>query len=104
MHVRDVDQAALAACERELPQLTQSTADVASLADVERLFADVRLELGGLDVLVNAGIAGPTAKVEDTQVLSEYAGRAKSAWARLIRKVYEADPLECPLLADSGLY
>ena len=22
--------------------------------------------------------------------------RAKSAWARLIRKVYEADPLECP--------
>jgi hypothetical protein len=22
--------------------------------------------------------------------------RAKAAWARLIRKVYEADPLECP--------
>jgi hypothetical protein len=22
--------------------------------------------------------------------------RAKQAWARLIRKVYEADPLECP--------
>ena len=25
--------------------------------------------------------------------------RAKQAWARLIRKVYEADPLECPVLA-----
>ena len=33
---------------------------------VERLFADVERELGGLDVLVNnAGVAGPTASVED---------------------------------------
>jgi hypothetical protein len=28
--------------------------------------------------------------------VSEVAARAKAAWARLIRKVYEADPLECP--------
>ena len=28
--------------------------------------------------------------------MTEYALRAKAAWARLIRKVYEADPLECP--------
>jgi len=27
---------------------------------------------------------------------SAFAAHAKSAWARLIRKVYEADPLECP--------
>ena len=27
---------------------------------------------------------------------NELAARAKAAWARLIRKVYEADPLECP--------
>ena len=26
----------------------------------------------------------------------EFAARAKAAWARLIRKVYEVDPLECP--------
>jgi len=31
-----------------------------------------------------------------TEPLSEFAQRAKAAWARLIRKVYEADPLECP--------
>ena len=28
--------------------------------------------------------------------MSAFAARAKAAWARLIRKVYEADPLECP--------
>jgi hypothetical protein len=28
--------------------------------------------------------------------MSELASRAKAVWARLIRKVYEADPLECP--------
>jgi NAD(P)-dependent dehydrogenase (short-subunit alcohol dehydrogenase family) len=46
--------------------VTQTAADVSQRADVERLFADVRGTLGGLDVLVNnAGIAGPTAKIED---------------------------------------
>ena len=35
---------------------------------MEQLFTAVKRELGGLDVLVNnAGIAGPTAKVEDIQ-------------------------------------
>ena len=27
---------------------------------------------------------------------SNFSAKAKAAWARLIRKVYEADPLECP--------
>ncbi len=50
----------------EMPAVSQTRADVASLADVERLFADAQRQLGGLDILVNnAGIAGPTAKVED---------------------------------------
>src|SRR5947208_6009149 len=49
-----------------LPGVTQTRADVANLDDVERLFRDAKQTLGGLDVLVNnAGIAGPTAKVED---------------------------------------
>ena len=66
VHVCDVDDKALAALDTDI---TRTKADVSSLADVERLFADVLKTLGGLDVLVNnAGIAGPTGKVEDIKV------------------------------------
>jgi NAD(P)-dependent dehydrogenase (short-subunit alcohol dehydrogenase family) len=66
VHICDVETAALEAAKRQLPSVTQTLADVARLDDVERLFADATRALGGLDVLVNnAGLAGPTAKVED---------------------------------------
>jgi NAD(P)-dependent dehydrogenase (short-subunit alcohol dehydrogenase family) len=66
VHVCDVDDKALAALDKDIHK---TKADVSSLADVERLFADVQKTLGGLDVLVNnAGIAGPTGKVEDIKV------------------------------------
>jgi NAD(P)-dependent dehydrogenase (short-subunit alcohol dehydrogenase family) len=66
VHVCDVDDQALGALEADI---TKTKADVSSLADVERLFADAHKTLGGLDVLVNnAGIAGPTGKVEDIKV------------------------------------
>jgi len=63
VHVCDIDERALA----ELPEpISRTRADVANVAEVERLFAEVERHLGGLDVLVNnAGIAGPTAKIED---------------------------------------
>jgi len=66
VHICDVDDAALKEASSVLPQVTQTRADVANVADVERLFREVKQRLGGLEVLVNnAGIAGPTAKVED---------------------------------------
>ncbi len=38
----------------------------------------------------------PTTCATPIEAVSEFAARARAAWARLIRKVYEADPLECP--------
>ena len=63
VQVCDVDDKALAAVPKEIFRVR---ADVTSLADVDRLFEEVKKNLGGLDVLINnAGVAGPTAKVED---------------------------------------
>jgi NAD(P)-dependent dehydrogenase (short-subunit alcohol dehydrogenase family) len=64
--VCDVDGAALADCAAQSPTLLAMRADVAVSADVAGLFADVERTFGGLDVLVNnAGISGPTKRVED---------------------------------------
>ena len=66
VHVCDVDEKALKKLKKEAPAITQTLADVADVSQVEKLFEEVKRNLGGLDVLVNnAGIAGPTAKVED---------------------------------------
>jgi len=63
VHVCDVDEKALSQVPKSI---TWTKADVADVAQVEKLFEDVKRTLGGLDVLVNnAGVAGPTAKVED---------------------------------------
>jgi NAD(P)-dependent dehydrogenase (short-subunit alcohol dehydrogenase family)/uncharacterized protein (DUF433 family) len=66
VHVCDVDDAALAALERSDPALTWTKCDVADRAQVAKLFDDALAALGGLDCLVNnAGIAGPTGRVEE---------------------------------------
>lgn len=66
VHVCDVDGGALDRLAADQPGISTSMADAAVPADVDRVFDDVGTALGGLDVLVNnAGIAGPTAAVED---------------------------------------
>jgi NAD(P)-dependent dehydrogenase (short-subunit alcohol dehydrogenase family) len=64
--VCDVDVAALAGFRQALPGHHAFACDVSDEAQVAELFEDTVEALGGLDVLVNnAGIAGPTARVED---------------------------------------
>jgi NAD(P)-dependent dehydrogenase (short-subunit alcohol dehydrogenase family) len=66
VHVCDVDEAALAAATADLPGVLASRTDVADPAAVDLMLAQVGERLGGLDVLINnAGIAGPTAPIEE---------------------------------------
>ena len=68
VHICDVVPVAIEDTVRTL-KVTATSCDVSDLKQVDALFADVRRHLGGLDVLVNnAGIAGPTGKVEDIAV------------------------------------
>ena len=62
----DVDEKSLREAQANLPGVLTTVADVADEQSVERLFAQVDEQLGGLDVLINnAGIAGPTGTVEN---------------------------------------
>lgn len=67
VHVCDVDAGAIQRFSERVPGAGVTRADVSDEAAVERLFAEVRDGLGGLDVVVNnAGIAGPTEAIDDT--------------------------------------
>ena len=66
--------------------------------DIDQLFADVKQQLGGLDCLINnAGIAGPTGKVEDIPI---------EEWDRCIavdlNGMYYVTRLAMPLLKAAG--
>ncbi|MGO1117630.1 SDR family oxidoreductase [Rhodovibrionaceae bacterium A322] len=63
--VCDVDEAALSAFQQEEPDLLTCRADVSSEKEVDQLFGFVEARLGGLDFLLNnAGIAGPSGRVD----------------------------------------
>jgi NAD(P)-dependent dehydrogenase (short-subunit alcohol dehydrogenase family) len=66
VHVCDVDREALDALAANDPEVGISVTDVTDRAAVTEMFDDALGKLGGLDVLVNnAGIAGPTGRVEE---------------------------------------
>jgi NAD(P)-dependent dehydrogenase (short-subunit alcohol dehydrogenase family) len=65
IHVCDVDEAALAETRDVHPDWGVTNCDVADEAQVGALFEEALARFGGLDVLINnAGIAGPTAGVD----------------------------------------
>jgi NAD(P)-dependent dehydrogenase (short-subunit alcohol dehydrogenase family) len=64
--VCDIDAKGLDDLAHEIPGLATAVCDVAKRQDIDRMVASVVSTLGGIDVLVNnAGIAGPTAPVEE---------------------------------------
>ena len=69
VHICDVVQSSLDETVKTFPGVTATLADVSSLSDVDRLFADAQANLGGLDCMINnAGVAGPTGKVEEIEI------------------------------------
>jgi NAD(P)-dependent dehydrogenase (short-subunit alcohol dehydrogenase family) len=69
VYVCDVDEAGLKGFKAAHPAVGITTADVADPSQVERFFDAALAHLGGLDIMVNnAGIAGPTANVEDVKL------------------------------------
>lgn len=98
VHLCDVNEDFLAAAKKQLPQVSQSRTDVSNEQQVDAMFAGLASRWGALDVLVNnAGVAGPTAKVEDTDL---------AAWEQTIA-VNLTGPFLCtrravPLLKAAG--
>ncbi|MGE4246256.1 MAG: SDR family oxidoreductase [Parvibaculaceae bacterium] len=66
VHICDANEALLGKVTEEHPGIGAAHVDVADEASVDRWFDEALDDLDGLDVLINnAGIAGPTAAVED---------------------------------------
>ena len=66
VHICDVDAKALRTLAKSDPKITRSRCDVSDRKQVTRLFKEALVALKVLDVLVNnAGIAGPTGKVDE---------------------------------------
>ena len=66
VHTCDVDEIALSELTSSDPAISSTPCDVSNRTAVQKLFAETLAKLGGLDVLVNnAGVAGPTTKVEE---------------------------------------
>jgi len=67
--VCDMDSAALAQFHAVYPGIGVTATDVAAPDQVDAMFEAVVAGLGGIDVLINnAGIARPTAKIEDISI------------------------------------
>lgn len=97
VHVCDVVQSALDETVKTLG-VSATLCDVSNLEQVDRLFADAKARLGGLDVMINnAGIAGPTGKVEDISIAD---------WQRCIEidlnGMFYCTRLAVPLLKAAG--
>ena len=68
VHVCDVSMESIDSFLSANPEASATLADISDVQDVDKLFAEFREHYERLDVLVNnAGVAGPTAHVEDVE-------------------------------------
>ncbi|MGI9423853.1 MAG: SDR family oxidoreductase [Hyphomicrobiaceae bacterium] len=66
VHICDIDRTALEQLQAERPDVTWSLCDVAKRDQVAAMMDEAVQALGGLDCLINnAGIAGPTGRVDE---------------------------------------
>ncbi len=98
VHICDVVQSALDDTLQAFAGVTGTIADVSKSEDVDRLFQEVGSQLGGLDCLINnAGIAGPTGKIEEIDV---------AEWERCIavdvNGMFYCTRLGVPMLKQAG--
>jgi len=69
VHIADIDQVAIDDCLRDNPGITASLCDVSDRNQVTQLFETFQAKHKRLDIVVNnAGIAGPTAALEDIEL------------------------------------
>ena len=85
-------------CAAEMPGLTYTVADAVCWDDVQRVFSDIEREMGGLDFLINnAGIAGPTARVDEVGV---------EEWSNTVRTNLDSQffctKLAAPMMIKAG--
>lgn len=98
VHICDMNEEHLAKAKTSHPGLSITKADASSPTEVERVFADAKAHLGGLDVLVNnVGIAGPTALLENV---------SPEAWDKTMKvnvgSHFYFARLAVPLLKEAG--
>jgi len=68
VHICDSSADMIAEFVADNPTATATWADVSNVADVDRVFADLKQHYGALNTLINnAGIAGPTATVDNIE-------------------------------------
>ena len=66
VHICDISVDALLEVTKTYPNWGISRCDVSDETQVAQLFTEVKINLGGLDVLINnAGVAGPTGGIEE---------------------------------------
>ena len=98
VHTCDISGTALDRLAAERPGITSSRTDVGDPDQVDALIDEALERLGGLDVLINnAGIAGPTAAVEDI---------ATADWTRTIdvclNAMFYTIRRAVPVMKDAG--